>query len=113
MKAYIAFVHDGVGKSIWDDLSRQVYLGSEAFVERMLTAVDGREGLDEIPRVQRKVEGKSLSAYAREYASKHEGMARAYLEGDFRMNGIGRCFGVHYATVSRAVKKYECKTPSA
>jgi len=106
-RAYIQFVNDGNGRSIWDELSRQVYLGSEAFVEQMLAAHGGREGFDEVPGVQWKVPEKSLSAYARDYESKHEGMARAYLEGGYRMNEIAKCFGVHYATVSRAVKKME------
>lgn len=31
-------------------------------------------------------------------------MAEAYLSGNFTMKEIGRHFGVHYSTVSRAVK---------
>ncbi|MDO8723910.1 MAG: hypothetical protein Q7J31_17035 [Syntrophales bacterium] len=42
-------------------------------------------------------------------------MAAAYATGDHTMQEIATCFRVHYATVSRAVKKHEaalrdCKT---
>lgn len=36
-----------------------------------------------------------------------EGMARAHLSGQHSMAAIARHFGVHYSTVSRAVKHYE------
>ena len=32
---YQQFVSDGVGQGIWDGLHQQIYLGDEAFVERM------------------------------------------------------------------------------
>jgi len=34
-------------------------------------------------------------------------MAEAYLEGGYKMDKIAEHFSVHYATVSRAVKKWE------
>ncbi len=34
-RSYRQFVSDGVGRDIWDGLHQQIYLGSEAFVERM------------------------------------------------------------------------------
>ena len=34
-------------------------------------------------------------------------MAQAYLSGAYTMAEIGRHFGVHYMTVSRAVRKFE------
>jgi len=42
-------------------------------------------------------------------------MVSAYATGDYTMQEIATCFSVHYATVSRAVKKHEasmrdCKT---
>lgn len=36
-----------------------------------------------------------------------EAVARAYLSGAYSMAEIGRHFGVHYMTVSRAVKGFE------
>lgn len=43
-------------------------------------------------------------------------MAAAYATGDYTLQEIATCFGVHYSTVSRAVKRAEhdalldCKT---
>ncbi|MBT4811658.1 MAG: addiction module toxin RelE, partial [Thiotrichales bacterium] len=34
-------------------------------------------------------------------------MAKAYLSGGYTMKEIGDHFGVHYMTVSRAVRKFE------
>lgn len=34
-------------------------------------------------------------------------MAHAYLSGAYTMADIGRYFGMHYMTVSRAVRKHE------
>jgi len=34
-------------------------------------------------------------------------MASAYQTGDYTMNAIAQAFGVHYSTVSRAVKRAE------
>jgi len=47
-------------------------------------------------------------SYRTEYADDPPtGMALAYLTGDYALKAIAREFGVHYATVSRAVKAYE------
>ena len=81
------FVRAGVGQpSAWDFLHGQIYLGSESFVKRMQVLVTDRSAI-----------------------------AAAYDTGDYTMHEIATCFRVHYATVSRAVKKHEasmrdCKT---
>jgi transposase-like protein len=36
-------------------------------------------------------------------------MALAYLTGDYAMKTIANEFGVHYTTVSRAVREHEAK----
>jgi putative transposase len=40
-------------------------------------------------------------------ADKKAAMAAAYATGDYTMQEIASCFGVHYSTVSRAVKQAE------
>ena len=40
---------------------------------------------------------------------KREAMARAFLAGNYTMQEIAAHFGVHYSTVSRAVRKLESK----
>jgi putative transposase len=106
--AYVDFVRAGVGlPSLWDGLRGQVYLGSDDFVERM-QALAEQEGsaLSEVPRQQRRPAAKPLSWYAAELP-RDEAMAAAYASGDHTMKTIAEHFGVHYATVSRAVKRHE------
>jgi hypothetical protein len=49
----------------------------------------------------------TLDEYRSRFSVKDEAMAHAYLSGAYTMADIGRYFGVHYMTVSRAVRKYE------
>ena len=54
MEAYRKFVSEGRGlRSPWEDLKRQIYLGDEAFVDRMMALMDDETPLGEIPTTQR------------------------------------------------------------
>jgi REP element-mobilizing transposase RayT len=106
IRQYQAFVRDGTGRSSpWDELTAQVFLGSEAFVERMQDELKGRS-LEEVPRAQQRPRAEPLETYAAD-SDRRRGMARAYLSGNYTMKAIAEHFGVHYATVSRAVHRYE------
>ena len=103
---YVDFVRDGVGvPGIWDNLRGQVFLGDEDFVRRHLSG--GGSDHAEIPRAQRRPLARSLAAYAAEGRDRDAAMAAAYASGDYTMKAIAAHFGVHYATVSRAVKRAE------
>lgn len=106
---YIAFVHDGARlPSIWAKLQGQIYLGSEAFVRNMQTQIENKTAqIQEIPRAQRRALSQPLEEFEKQY-SRHEAMARAYVSGRYSLAEIARHFGVHYSTVSRAVKSPEC-----
>ena len=108
---YLDFVRAGVGlPSVWDDLKGQIYLGSEAFIERMQSNVSPEQSLDEIPRKQCRPPAKPLALYRADFAvDPRTGMALAYLTGDYAMKVIADAFDVHYTTVSRAVRAYESK----
>jgi len=104
MKRYVNFVLEGVAAhKPWLKIRNQIYLGDEKFMGSMpvLAAVNDRE----INRVQRRASVKSLPAYKRQYPTRDEAMAHAYLSGHYTMKEIGEYFGVHYVTVSRAVRK--------
>lgn len=105
---YIDFVRAGVGQpTLWAKLQNQIYLGSEQFVQRMQKEIESQQALQEVPRAQRRPVAKSLGHYARYASDPFLGMALAYLSGDYTMKAIADHFGVHYTTVSRAVKEYE------
>jgi len=109
---YVQFVHEGARlQSVWAQLQGQIYLGSETFVKKMQAQIEKKPSLDEIPRAQRRALKQPLEEFERQY-DRNEAMARAYLSGRHTMAVIAQHFGVHYATVSRAVNahKYEPET---
>jgi REP element-mobilizing transposase RayT len=107
--AYRDFVRAGVGlPCVWDNVQGQIFLGSQEFVARMQGKLTPEQNLNEVPRAQRRPLAKPLALYVSDHVSEpRTGMALAYLSGDYSMNAIAQAFGVHYATVSRAVKAYE------
>lgn len=111
INAYKDFVRSGIGlPAIWENLTQQIYLGSDSFVEAMqaklnptLTGVD----IQEVPRMQRRPPARSLEWYEAQFEQRASGMVAAYRSGDYTMKEIADWFGVHYSTVSRALKKAE------
>jgi DNA invertase Pin-like site-specific DNA recombinase len=85
----------------WDDLKGQIYLGSEAFIERHAC---GKKGIKEIPRAQLRAAKPSLEQIFGRRGEKAIG--EAYEQG-YRLNEIAAHLGVHYATVSRRLKRIE------
>lgn len=107
IRKYVEFVHEGARlPSVWTQLQGQIYLGSEGFVKKMQGQIEKKPALDEIPRAQRRTLTQPLTDFEQRYPGS-EAMARAYLSGHHTMLAIAEHFGVHYSTVSRAVKAYE------
>lgn len=107
---YVDFVRAGVGlPSVWEGLRGQMYLGSDEFMAQMQDRAEAAGPLAEVPRLQRRPAAKPLAHYEAEH-SRDEAMALAYASGDHTMQTIAQHFGVHYATVSRVVRRYEAKT---
>ncbi|MCJ7600355.1 MAG: transposase [Desulfobulbaceae bacterium] len=106
---YVAFVHAGARlPSVWTKLQGEIYLGSSAFVQKMQAQIEQRPALGEIPVAQRRPLTQPLAQFEAHYP-RQEAMARAYLSGRHSMAAIALHFGVHYSTVSRAVKNHEEK----
>lgn len=102
--AYRDFVRAGVGQDrLWNDLRRQVFLGSEDFAARMQRQLPDGD-LREVPRLQRRGPARPLAEYAA-MGRRAEAMAAAYRSGDYTMKQIAEHFGVHYATVSRTIRR--------
>ncbi|MBX9868677.1 MAG: transposase [Burkholderiaceae bacterium] len=103
---YMDFVREGVGlPSIWDALRSQVFLGRDEFLERMQDLIDPDRA--EIPRTQRRLKTLPLVHYQKQSTTPHQAMAAAFASGDYTLQKIAEYFGVHYSTVSRAVKRSE------
>ncbi len=105
---YTSFVDAGVGTaSVWEGLRNQIFLGSVAFIERFASTTQKPAALREVPRAQRKALVKPLVTFEQEYVDRRDAMARAFLSGVYTMQEIADHFHVHYATVSRAVRRHE------
>jgi putative transposase len=102
---YIDFVRAGIGlPSIWEGLQGQIFLGSSRFVEQMQEYRTEAGDLREVPRVQRRAPAKPLEDYLKQYSEPKSGMRAAYQTGDYTLKAIADLYGVHYSTVSRAVR---------
>ncbi|MGH8629065.1 MAG: helix-turn-helix domain-containing protein [Gammaproteobacteria bacterium] len=109
IRRYEDFVRAGVGlPSIWEELTGQIFLGSEDFANEMRKVRTDVVRLREVPRAQRRPVAKPLIEYA---GHGRKGMAMAYLSGDYTIQSIADHFGVHYSTVSRAIKQFEKQMP--
>jgi len=102
---YVDFIRAGAGMpSVWERLRGQVYLGSDAFLQR-IQALSDKTSIAEIPRTQRRPLAQPLTYYRESIADPNAAMSAAYATGDYTMRQIADAFGVHYSTVSRALKK--------
>ena len=97
--------------SVWSQLRGQVYLGPDAFIEKMQALVDKKPMLTEVPRAQRRASKRALSEYSGAH-ERNEAVALAYLSGQHTMAAVAEHFGVHHTTVSRLVKVYEAAEKS-
>jgi len=108
-RAYRDFVCEGIARptSLWNDLRQQVILGGEPFVRHVTKKAVNAGDLAEIPQEQIHMPPHAIRWYQEHCRDRQIAMARAHLEGGYRLKHIADHFGVHYSTVSRAVKRYE------
>lgn len=74
-------------------------------MEKVSRGMRGRGDLREVPRAQRRSLEKILVDFEKGFDDRREVMAQAYLSGSYALREIGAHFRVHYATVSRAVRR--------
>ena len=102
-RGYRQFVASGRGLSPWEELKGQIYLGSESFVanlpKRDVT-------LREIPKMQRFADRPALKEIFSAGASA-EAIHQAYRDCGYTQREIAQHLGVHYATISRRLRKWE------
>jgi hypothetical protein len=111
---YVRFVAAGEGQpSPWERLKRQVFLGSDAFVESMQRRVPQDRDLREVPQAKRRALPRPLADYARRYPDRDRAMAATYASGGYTMREIGDYFGVHYSRVSKILSRLASRAPEA
>ena len=110
---YISYVREGIGlPSVWEDLSGQVYLGGEKFVNKMSAMAEqtpqgarvGRSRL-EIPHAQRRPVPLALENYMEQHpGNRNAAIQAAFATGNYTMARLAEHFKLHYTSVSRIVK---------
>ncbi|MGH8567891.1 MAG: hypothetical protein ACREXU_07690, partial [Gammaproteobacteria bacterium] len=88
-------------------LRQQIYLGDEAFVERMQALVEPqRANAREIPRAQRR-KTRSLAQRLSTCESREEALLRAHTESALSLSAIAREIGLPVSRVSRLIARAE------
>lgn len=106
-KAYQRFLTEGEGvPGPLEQTRHQLLLGNDAFVDRFKADAKPDE-LRELSKAHRRTLAWPLDEYQRRYRDRDKAIAKAYYSGAYTMAEIGVFFGLHYMTVSRAVRKYE------
>ncbi len=110
IEGYRAFVAEGRNQpSLWEQLKNQVFLGSDAFVEKIQAGVDAGKDLSEVPAKQRRPLAKPLEHYSTTFEERDTAIAAAYASGGYSMKEIGDHFGLHYSYVSRIISRATSK----
>lgn len=111
IEGYKKFVSDGRKQtSPWERLQRQVFLGSDQFIEKLQLLIDGDKELSEVPSSQRSPKPKTIEFYETSCQDRNSAITEAYRSGGYTLKEIGLHFGIHYSTVSGIVKGHKSKT---
>ena len=104
--AYVNHVRDGVDlPSVWEQLQGQLYLGDAEFAEVLGRKMDHKlVAAAETPRLPRRNSAPSLARFAA-MPNHNIAIVHAFATGCYGMTEIAQVFEIHYATLSRIVKK--------
>jgi putative transposase len=98
-------------EQVWNNLRKQIYLGSEHYVKKMASRAMTHNGRTSKITIQgAKTSKQALASFAKRFEDPREVMAKAYLSGTYTLKNIAEFYGVHYSTVSRAVRAFEAHT---
>ena len=111
-KVYANFVVQGIDAEYpYEALTGQIILGSQRFIRTIAKQVNKSSLKKEIPRRQRYSAGTEMDEIFQKGARKGEKrettIYRAYVEGGYTMHEIGEYLGLHYSSISLALRKYE------
>lgn len=104
---YVALVAAGKGIKLWEDaLAKQMFLGDEAFIDRMQALIEpSRADAKQIPKYQRTRAAHPIRYYLDKHKLRDEGIAAAAYDGQHSLTAIAAEAGLSIASVSRIVKK--------
>ena len=91
-------------EDILNQITKQVFLGDEKFINDVQGYIDKEKDITEIPKIQRSA---LIQQYLNSSDSREIAIARTYLSGDYTLRQLADHFSLHYSTVSRIVKDHE------
>jgi hypothetical protein len=101
---YKQFVFEGIkAKPLWTKLKKQIFLGSDDFIDKMQKTIDLEKNLINIPKSQYTPKGLSLAEYEIISSDRNQCIQLAYSSGQFSLAEIGTYFGLHYSRISRII----------
>jgi len=102
---YAEFVSEGIkAESPWANLKGQVFLGDEAFVNRMQAHIRQCKDDVQIPQAQRKPMPPPLAQIEKRAPDRDTAIIAAYATGGYSYQQLADHFGVHFTTVGRIVR---------
>ena len=106
---YAQFVAEGAAApSPWQSLKGQVFLGDEAFVEKMQKYLAKQQRGDvQIPIAHRRAPAKPLAEIVKRASSRNDAIKAAHATGAYSYQQIAEHFGIHFTTVGRVVRAGE------
>ena len=109
-RQYQAFVSSGIKtESPLKAVKGQLFLGQDNFIDKIKHLIQDKKNLKEIPRKQRYVTRLPLNEILKYHNKKLKDQAiyQAYSKYAYTLKEIAEYLGVHYCTVSRAIKRIE------
>jgi hypothetical protein len=106
-RRYAQFVAQGHGVKLWEGALRgQIYLGGDAFVQRMQAFA--ASDVKEIPQSQRRFAARPLQWYFDRH-DRNIAITQAFMEGGYTQSAIAQETGLSVARISRLIKAVEAK----
>jgi putative transposase len=110
IRKYQAFVQEGLKNDpIWSQLNNQVYLGDEAFAQKVQRHIGDQEKDLQIPKLQKRSIAKPLAEYERITPERDEAIVQAYASGAYSYQELGDYFGLHFTRIGKIVRKRRAK----
>lgn len=103
---YKQFVSEGLVKdSPWKNLKHQIYLGEDAFVNKMMDTINLAQNLTNLPKCQylHAPEPQSLDDFCELFPNRNLAIGKAYESGLYSLREIGLYFNLHYSRVSKII----------
>ena len=90
-----------------DDVRQQIYLGDEAFVERMQALAEPRNSTDsDIPKIQRR-KSRTLAQWLQSCQNREQALYNTHAHSAMTMSAIARELGLSISRVSRLSARAE------